>query len=425
MICLILASIALHLPQQSAQPTASDLQRQLDVLQAELQALRADHEVSLDRQRDLEGRYRAVLEELEALGADPQPGAGSSWYERFVLGGYGEIHLNAQEGDGGDQIDIHRWVMYLGYRFADWIQLHSETELEHAFVSDGDGELSIEQLHVDFLLGGAVNVRAGRYLTPLGIINKRHEPPTFNGVERPLFDTVVIPTTWSSDGVGIWGDLCDGVAYELYLGSSLDGSGFDAVNGIRGGRLKERPGISEPAVSGRVDWRPTAGGGDLRLGLSFFGGGLDNGDQGTEPGVDADLEIYSADAEYSVEGWDFRGVYAYEKINGAADIDNNVAEAIDGFYLEAARHIMPDRWKTGRLQDADLVAFVRYDQVDTQKDMPSGIAADPRGDRDEITLGLSYLPIPGLVIKTDYQFRDDDSSAGLPERFNLGLGWWF
>jgi hypothetical protein len=29
-----------------------------------------------------------------------------------------------------------------------------------------------------------------------------------------------------------------------------------------------------------------------------------------------------------------------------------------------------------------------------------------------------------LVIKADYQIRDDEAS-GLPERFNLGIGWSF
>jgi hypothetical protein len=29
------------------------------------------------------------------------------------------------------------------------------------------------------------------------------------------------------------------------------------------------------------------------------------------------------------------------------------------------------------------------------------------------------------VIKADYQLRDDESAEGLPERFNMGLGWSF
>jgi hypothetical protein len=143
------------------------------------------------------------------------------------------------------------------------------------------------------------------------------------------------------------------------------------------------------------------------------------------PGIDADLEIYCADFQYSVDRWDFRGVCAYEKINGAAEIGNNVASAIDGYYVEAARHVMPEDWKTGRWSKADLVAFLRYDRADTQAEMPTGVSPDPAGRQDEITFGMSFFPTTNLVLKADYQIRDDDTAAGLPERFNLGVGWSF
>ncbi len=92
--------------------------------------------------------------------------------------------------------------------------------------------------------------------------------------------------------------------------------------------------------------------------------------------------------------------------------------------MEAARHILPDSWKSGRWEKADAVVFARYDSVDTQASMPSGVTADPAGDRDIYTVGLSFFPVENLVIKADYQVRDDDAS-GLPELFNVGLGWTF
>ena len=58
------------------------------------------------------------------------------------------------------------------------------------------GELELEQAYVDFLIARQFNVRAGMLLAPVGIINERHEPPVFHGVERPFVDTVIIPTTW-------------------------------------------------------------------------------------------------------------------------------------------------------------------------------------------------------------------------------------
>lgn len=402
--------------QQAPAPSAEELAR----LSRELEALRRERDADRARLADLEERQRALLEALDtsARGAS----GGSRWYERFTLGGYGEIHLNHENRNGGgDQLDNHRFVAYLGYRFSDDIELHSETELEHSFVEDGQGELALEQLHVDFRLNENWNVRAGRFLTPVGILNRVHEPTTFHGVERPLFETVVVPTTWSSDGVGLFGEVSPTLAYELYLSSSLDGTGFSALDGIRGGRQEERPGVSEPALSARLDWSAwRADEGDLTLSAWFFGGGLDNGDEGVDPGVDADLALWGASALATFGDFDVRAAYALEEIHGAADLGAGVASEIDGWYGEVAWHFGPGARGAAR----DWALFVRHDDVDTQKDLPSGVAADPRGRRNEWTVGLTFFPVENLVLKADYQMRDDDAS-GLPERANLGLGWRF
>src|SRR5262249_40855904 len=155
-------------------------------------------------------------------------------------------------------------------------------------------ELSMEQLYVDFLTSDSVSFRVGRFLTPVGIINEHHEPTTFNGVERPDFETFVIPTTWSSDGAGIFGNLNERMKYQLYLCAGLDGSGFDAVDGIREGRQETLAGIQDLALTGRLDWYPQASSTDLRFGVSFYGGGVNNGPEEQNPDLHANMELYSA-----------------------------------------------------------------------------------------------------------------------------------
>jgi hypothetical protein len=380
--------------------------------------------------RELERSVKELAGEVEAL-KRPPPAYGGSWVDRFTLGGYGEMHANFGEGSAPDQFDIHRLVAYVGYTFNDWIRFHSETEIEHAFVSsESDGELSIEQAYIDFLLSDLVNVRFGRILTPIGIINRKHEPPTFYGVERPFVDQVIIPTTWSSDGIGIFGGIAPSLKYELYVVSGLDGTGFNATNGIRGGRIKERPSLHEPAVTGRLDFFPfvawpAAYGSFLRLGASAYFGGLDNGNQGNNPGVDADLRVLSADFEYSVALFDFRGEFAHEKIDGADRIGNNVAEEIQGWYLEGAVHVLPHGWKRGKLARSDAAVFARYEDFDTQHRMPAGIAKNPAGDRSAWTFGASFHFTPSIVAKADYQVRDDATGGDLPDLINFGVGWQF
>ncbi len=405
----------------------------LDRAEAELKSLRqqlADSRTEHQRERETDlARWLALLDESRATSE-----SGSS-PEKLSWGGYGEFHYNDLEGPGGAQLDIHRFVVYLGYTFSESIQLHSEVELEHGFLQDDKGELSIEQLYVDFNLCPTATLQAGRLLAPLGIVNQRHEPPTFNGVERPSVERVVLPSTWYQDGIGLVGDACPSARYQLMLTNGLDGTGFSAVNGIRGGRQKAQPSANEPAISGRFDLHPLdffdveATDQSLRLGCSAYYGGLDNGNKGSDPSVDADLTILSVDAEYSFQRLDLRAVAAVERIGGARELStvttDSIASEITGWYVEAAWHWMPETWRDGPRGWHDAIAFVRYDAIDTQRDLPNGLPADPTGDRNEWTLGLGLYPLPNLVLKADYQLRDDEAASAPRNQLNVGLGWSF
>jgi len=352
-------------------------------------------------------------------------------FNKFHFGGYGEMHANINLDNDKDLFDLHRIVFYAGYDFSDWIKLNSEIEIEHGFVSDDSGgEVVIEQAAIDFMINDAINIRAGRILTPLGIINQKHEPPSFNGVERPSFAKYIIPSTWSSDGIGIFGSITPTISYEAYVVGGLDGSEFNAKDGIRKGRIKERPGLHEPAVTARLDIHPfleylMQNNQLLRLGYSAYFGGLDNGNNGKNPGVDGDIRIYAADFEYTIQGLlDFRGETAYEKINMARTIGNQTAKDIFGWYLETGWHFWPESFKQNKLEKSDAVLFIRYDDYDTQYDMPTGVDRNPEGDRTDWTVGINFYPVPNFVAKMDYQIREDGTGAD-ESLLNLGLGWQF
>jgi len=351
----------------------------------------------------------------------------------FSFGGYGEIHANFNEGSvngqSRDQIDIHRLVALVGYDFADWIKFKSEVELEHAFVDDGSkGELELEQAYVDFLLSDLANVRVGRVLMPLGQTNQHHEPTNFYSVERPNFDKYIIPSTWWSDGVGLFGNLAQNLSYEAYVVAGLDGSKFSS-DGIRSGRIKDVPSLNDPAATFRLDYYPlmesaSAWGRNLRLGASFYQGGINNGVEGKDPDKSGDLTIYAADFGVRLSDLDLKGAVGFEEIGEAQGLAAGVAEEIFGYYLEAGYHIMPDVWKTGRLKNSDAVVFARYDKQDTQYGMPDGVAASPDKDRYDWTFGLAFYPVSNLVLKADYQVLESEG-ADPDNAINLGVGWQF
>jgi len=367
---------------------------------------------------------RTMMQELARLRQhSTSPGSES----RFIPGGYGEIHWNGTEGSKGEMADIHRFVFYLGYQFNDWILLNSETEIEHAFVAGGNGEVAIEQLAIDFLLSRSVNIRAGRILVPMGIVNPLHEPPIFNGVERPFIDTQIIPSTWFAEGAGIFGLLGSAISYEAYVMNGLDATGFSGASGIRGGRMKERPGYTDPAVTGRVDVRPGNFGWlrSTRIGLAGYSGGGNNGNLGSVPGVDVRANMVATDADVRAYRTELRGQVAYGFIKGAYQLSGDVGSELFGWYGEAAQDILPAGWKRGKLEQAQFKLFCRYEMYNTQLSMPTGQDPDKANERAALTAGITFLPLDKVALKADVQVRSDAAGNDLPMLMNLGIGWMF
>ena len=200
--------------------------------------------------------------------------ASADFYSREIrmpVSGYMDFHVNKPQDEPGTA-DFHRFVLLFGHSFSNRIQFWSELELEHAFVEGAEesGELELEQAYLDFLLKPWFNLRSGIVLTPMGLINERHEPPSFNGVERPFVDTLILPTTWFGPGVGVHGDLGNGLTYKLYAMDALDSSLFSAEEGFRGGRRKAfKPPIQNAAFTGRLEYHGLPG---LSLGAGFWTG---------------------------------------------------------------------------------------------------------------------------------------------------------
>jgi hypothetical protein len=344
----------------------------------------------------------------------------------WEFGGYGEMHFNFQDGEGNDAFDFHRLVFFTGYEFASWIRFSSEIEIEHSYVTATDGgELAMEQAYVELLLSKVANVRIGRVLVPVGLTSKLHDPPTILGVERPVLDKYLIPTTWWSDGAGIFGSLGSAARYEAYVLGGLDGSGITAKNGIRGGRVKERPGLNEPAVTGRIDLYPFAGalvsrGQSLKLGLSGYYSGLDNGNKGSNPGIDGNIVLLAGDLSYHFPLADVRAVAAHGVIDGAENIAADVGEEIFGWNTEVGIHVLPRSLKKGKLKRSDLVLFGRYDFVDTQFALQPGATKVAAGERKMWTVGASFYLLPNFVLKADRQIVEDSSNLT-----NFGVGWQF
>lgn len=344
---------------------------------------------------------------------------------RMPVSGYMDYHLNKPEGAPAIG-DFHRFVLLFGHSFNRRIQFWSELELEHAFVEggEGSGELELEQAYLDFLVDRRLTLRSGILLAPMGLINERHEPPSFNGVERPFVDTVILPTTWFGPGAGVHGDLGRGFTYKAYVMDALNSAQFSAEEGFRNGRQKAFQSVMQnPALTGRLEYHGLPG---LSLGASYWTGKTGF----STPGINPRATIFEFDGRGSLGRFDFRGEFAQTHLDQTAalnallqrtsGVNPNIAERMRGFYVEGAYHLLPTR------SQFDLVAFSRYENFDTQSRMADGY--QPRGafDRDAWITGLTYFPEPDVALKVDYTIlRNQSSFIAAPNGINLGIGWWF
>jgi hypothetical protein len=447
-ISRILAVLALILA--VAPLSAQSTEDRLDALEAEVAKLKAAVAAARSAEssaeiEELARRIELVAAELEKLklgevaieadesvhGLGP---AASKVYRKtkgVSIGGYGELVYQGFSGsrdDGtasgkSDQFDLLRGIVYVGYKWDDKWLLNTELEWEHGSTGKA-GEASVEFAYIDRLIRSAINVRAGLMLVPMGLLNELHEPTVFLGVRRPGVESVLIPTTWRENGIGLFGEIGP-VTYRTYIVNGLDAAGFSS-GGIRGGRQKGSKAKAEDlAWVGRIDWTATPGlvaGGSLYVGDS--GQGIIDPSGGA---LGVSTRIFELHADWKWRGLRARALWAdvdlgdVAGLNRALGLDGSksVGESMEGYYLEAGYDLF-----ARNDGDSRLVPFTRWESYDTQKSVPAGFTRDPAREVEILTVGLEWHPIEQIVVKGDWQDVDNGAGTGV-DQFNLGLGWVF
>jgi hypothetical protein len=367
--------------------------------------------------------------------------------------GYGETHFNIPTDERDTTFDAHRFVIGINVRFTDWIFLSAEIDYEHAAQ-----ELEFEMGYLDFLLDPKINFRAGTVLIPVGFLNEYHEPVLFWTVERPVFHTRIIPTSWNGTGggfFGTFGNFLGGMNYRVYAVNSLQsireagfssGSGngaggksgrFRASSGIRSGRLQANKAIaSDMAVTGRIEFSNLFPG--FQLGTSVYTGDTTHNliEQGGR------TTIIEGDIKYRRKWFEMNASIANIHINNAAELNNftiaqnvldppdknnddlNIASNILGYNVQFGIH-----WPQllGKSTSHDVITHFMYEFIDTQNEMPAGFAPrmDSKGETDVYTAGVTWFPSTrNVALKMDYThqtFNDGTSN----NQVNFGMAYMF
>ena len=404
--------------QESTTAQVEELRRRLDVLAQEVERLRSGEEDEVE----------ISDERRRALGLAPSAAA---TYRRRSQGisfaGYGELLAEnyANENESGaagaptTKFDMLRAVLYTGYRFDDKFVFNSEIEVEHG------NQIFVEFAYIDYLATENLTFRGGLVLIPLGLVNEFHEPNVFLGAKRPETESRIIPSTWRENGGGVLASF-GRVNLRGFITNGFNGAGFTSA-GLRGGRQRGiEARAADLAFSGRADVTPIPG--------VFAGVGFYNGNSGQEQVVldgerlDVGTKVVEVHGQAQMRGLDLRALWAQATIEDAdlvsrairgTAVTAPIADTMQGWYVQVGYNVLSQT-----TTPVAVTPYFRYEQVDTQHEIPAGYIRDVTRDGDFTTFGVDFKPIPNVVVKTEYQWLTNATGTGR-NQFNLNLGYSF
>ncbi len=357
----------------------------------------------------------------------------------IIIGGYAQIDYNQPLNDTASvngKMDVHRMVIFMGYRFNDRVQFVTEIEMEHV------KEIYVEQAFLNYQISAPINFRAGLMLIPMGIINEYHEPTTFNGVERPNLDGKIVPTTWREMGAGFAGNIDKlSLKYQAYVVNGF--LGYDAganlrgSDGLRKGRQKGAEStFNTPNFASKLDYYGIKG---LKLGASVYYGntqstafdGLPNNDTlGLKAQADSTtvgLAMFGFDARYQYKALHLRGQFIKSSMTNVAEYNTytgaDLGSSMMGYYGEIGYDVLSIFKKDAKEK---IILFGRYEYYDTHDATTTGTLKNDSYARTDMTFGVTYKVSNGAAFKADYQIFNNEAKGNTPaNQINLGVGVWF
>lgn len=409
-------SAALLVALPVAAEKAPDAEQLWKIIQQQQQQIKALQQQIQQTDQKVEATAEAV-EQSEASVASVAEAA--KWFNKTTLGGYGEVlYNNNTTSDGRKEIDVQRFIFYIGHEFSDDIRFFSETEIEHTNTAR-DGEVELEQAYIEWDYADNHSFLAGLYLVPVGIINETHEPDTFYGVERNRIESRIIPTTYRVNGIKFAGEIAPGLRYDLGIHEGLQLTDNLSIRSSR--QSGSRSNADELAATGRIKYTGIQG---LELGLAFqyqsdlLQDGEDNIVRGSDSGIASEGAVDALLTE--VHGIYKSGPLELRALYARWDLDDAITDVVTSDTTGAGRdeqfgwYIEPSYKVTEQLG-----LFTRYEYIDER-------AGSDGGNIERRTLlGANYWLHPNVVFKADIQFEDDTDRDGELDGFNLGVGWSF
>jgi len=311
------------------------------------------------------------------------------------LAGYGAVSYIATRQSGvNDGFGEVRFNPIFHYQYRDLMLLESEMEL--TILGDGETEVKLEYLSLDFFFSDYAVLVAGKFLSPLGQFRQNLHPLWINKLPSapPGFgEEQAVPM--NEIGLQVRGGVPLGAArlnYALYAGNGpeieADAGEIEAI--MADGFTRDADG--RPVIGGRLGLLPLP---KLEIGVSAARGRATvTSNMGAPLAGDPvrDYDAYGADLGYSTGGLRLLAEYITQKVGAAA------------------ASVAPDaaEWKTWYAQVSYLFATPGWEVVLRYTDYDSPHASQ---DQKQTAAGVNYWFAPHVVAKVAYEFNDGETGT--------------
>lgn len=240
----------------------------------------------------------------------------------------------------------------------------SEIEDEHFIEVPVKGKVStrsnwqIERLYLDYLRGERFNLRAGKFLTPVGTWNEIHADPLTWTVSRPVVTFAAFPEFIT--GAGFFGDFAANSGEFAYFAFLQNNESINEATGFR---------RTHKSYGARFRWLHPSG---VEAGAPFV--------YYVEDELSDSIYLTGLDVTYRLSSFELRGEGTYATVDEGHDWTKEYGYYLQGVYGLTGKHFVVLRHETFRA----------------------------RGDSGRFrawSFGGVYKFAPQMVFKVEYQAR--------------------
>jgi len=345
------------------------------------------------------------------------------------LGGYAEGNTNYFVEDGlteGFSMEMRRVNLFVYSPIGKRLKYLMELEFEH-----GTEEIALETAQIDFKISKYLSFRSGIILPQIGIFNANHDSPVWDFVDRPLSSTMIIPSTLSEVGFGLFGNMRLGrgqVSYDFYLlnglnaGIVLNDQGRTFIPSGKSLEMLEEDNNGLPMYNARVAWYK---GGIGEVGLSYYGGVYNDFRlEGEEIAERNSISIIAIDYNTDFEKVDVKGEYVIANIEVEESLQPLYGTRQKGGFVEVDYNVL--RGRIIGFDHANLFLMLRFEKVD----MNVGDFKSPGIDLVDLTRydhetslsgGVAFRPNGRTVFKVNYRYHWIRDLVGNPAARMAGI----